>query len=95
MIHLVDTVEVLEPAPHFLAEAIVASKGWKGLEDVKEGEERKKLGEGIEPKAVRFWEGGLAGFDPSQPGKTAVEKARRGEWVGTLGEDPKDLKYDM
>jgi hypothetical protein len=74
---------------------VVESKKWKGLEEVKEGEERAKLGEGIEPKAARFWEGGLSGFDPSQPGKTAVEKARRGMWEGVVGGDGKDLKYDV
>lgn len=100
LIHLLDTVEILEPAPHFLAKAVEASPTWKGLseEDVKEtpeGEEEKGKKEKTKGKAVRFWEGGLAGFDPNQPGATAKETARRGVWKGVTGEEGKSLDYDV
>lgn len=88
LIHLFDTVEVLEPAPHFLQQAITAADGWKGLGGL------PAQGKDVQPKAARFWEGGLAGFDPSQPGASAVEKARQGLWEGTDGEDGKNLTYD-
>lgn len=88
LIHLVDTVEVLEPAPHFLDQAVAAAPTWKGLGGVPvEGE--------IAPKAARFWRGGLAAFDPADPWKTAEEVARRGEWDGVDGAEGKGLKYDV
>jgi hypothetical protein len=103
LIHLLDTVEILEPAPHFLAKAVEASPAWKGLsedevrekteEEIKEAEGKK--GAKAVGKAVRFWEGGLAGFDPSQPGATAKETSRRGVWKGVTGEEGTSLDYDV
>jgi len=91
LIHLLDTVEILEPAPHFLMEAVKASPGWKGLKE----EDGKVEEEGVVGKAVRFWEGGLSGFDPKEPGETAKETARRGVWKDVVGEDGSKLDYDV
>lgn len=91
LVHLLDTVEILEPAPHFLAEAVKQSEGWKGLKSDK----GDVLEEGVVGKAVRFWEGGLAGFDPSEPGATAKETSRRGVWKETVREDALALQYDV
>lgn len=89
LIHLCDTIEILEPAPHFLAEAVKASDTWKGLSPA--SEEKPETAR----KAARFWEGGLAGFDPRDPGATAKEVARKGLWAGTESEDGKNVLYDV
>lgn len=92
LIHLVDAVEVLEPAPHFLNQAVEGSAAWKGLGGTVVDPEKSEVG----LKSVRFWKGGLAGFDPANPWRTADELARKGFWPeGGEGTEGKDLKYDV
>lgn len=88
LIHLLDTVEVLEPAPHFLDQAVVDSASWKGLGGV-------DVEKGVPKKAVRFWRGGLAGFDPASPGMAADELSKRGSWEEEGIQRPEGLKYDV
>jgi protein N-terminal methyltransferase len=91
LIHLLDTVEVLEPAPHFLDQAVAAAPSWKGLG----GEPLDDPKAEMAPKAARFWRGGLSKFDPADPWKTADEQARFGAWDGVVGADAKGLQYDV
>ncbi|CED84740.1 Hydroxyindole-O-methyltransferase and related SAM-dependent methyltransferases [Phaffia rhodozyma] len=88
LIHLLDTVEILEPAPHFLDQAVVDSAKWKGLGGVEVDKKMPK-------KAARFWRGGLAGFDPASPAASADELTRKGFWDDEQNERPEGLKYDV